>query len=203
MIGSNIRIISAAEEELIANNGHIEMLAVAQRAGVSTGLAYHHFGSKAGVIAAVVSRFYEPIKEISFGHNEAQSFDWISREKKRAKELINYYYDHPLSPLIFGRLGREPEVLDVENAHTEELIRIGASNIAQGQREGFIRVDLNPLVTVALLMGGSRQVINTALTSPQRPSRVELLADIWLLTEGALGLNNEHETNNLEINNAK
>nr|QQZ51483.1 TetR family transcriptional regulator [Phenylobacterium glaciei] len=53
-IGASERLIRAAQEELIASHGLLEMQAVAKRAKVSVGLAYHHFGSKAGLIAAVV-----------------------------------------------------------------------------------------------------------------------------------------------------
>ena len=42
------RLIRAAEAELIATHGHLEMQAVAKRAKLSVGLAYHHFGSKLG-----------------------------------------------------------------------------------------------------------------------------------------------------------
>ena len=53
MIGTGTRekLISAAQEELIHGQGLLEMQAVAKRAKVSVGLAYHHFGSKAGLIA--------------------------------------------------------------------------------------------------------------------------------------------------------
>ena len=52
------RLVRAAQEKLIQSHGHLEMQPVAKRAKVSVGLAYHHFGSKAGLIAAVVEEFY-------------------------------------------------------------------------------------------------------------------------------------------------
>ena len=47
------------------------MQAVAKRAQVSVGLAYHHFGSKAGLIAAVVEAFYSRLDEVVFKRREA------------------------------------------------------------------------------------------------------------------------------------
>jgi AcrR family transcriptional regulator len=47
-IGTRERLIRAAEKELIRSHGHLEMQAVSKRAQVSVGLAYHHFGRKAG-----------------------------------------------------------------------------------------------------------------------------------------------------------
>ena len=43
-----------------------------------------------------------------------------------------------------GLLGREPQVLDVENAHMKELLEAGARNIAQGQSCGVVDPKLNP-----------------------------------------------------------
>lgn len=43
-IGTPERLIRAAQEELIHSHGLLEMQAVAKRAKVSVGLAYHHFG---------------------------------------------------------------------------------------------------------------------------------------------------------------
>ncbi len=65
-IGTRERLIRAAQEELIQSHGHLEMQAVAKRAQVSVGLAYHHFGSKAGLIAAVVEEFYSRLDDVAF-----------------------------------------------------------------------------------------------------------------------------------------
>jgi AcrR family transcriptional regulator len=40
--------VRAAQAELIQSQGLLEMQAVARRAKVSVGLAYHHFGSRPG-----------------------------------------------------------------------------------------------------------------------------------------------------------
>lgn len=185
-IGSDVRLLRAAEEELIENDGHLEMLAVAKRAGLSTGLAYRYFGSKAGLIAAVVDSFYQPIREIALGDAIPVDKEWATREKDRARALIDYYYSHPLAKLIAGRLGREPQVLDVENAHMEALLKVGARNIAQGQSNGTVDPNLDQDTTVALLMGGLSQAINRAITASPRPPKKELLGNIWFFTERAL-----------------
>ena len=65
-IGTRQRLIEAAEKELIRSHGHLEMQAVSKRAQASVGLAYHHFGSKAGLIAAVVEAFYSRLDEMAF-----------------------------------------------------------------------------------------------------------------------------------------
>lgn len=77
------RLIQAAEEELILGHGHLEMQAVAKRAQLSVGLAYHHFGSKAGLIAAVVEGFYSLLDDAAFAGANLTSECWAGREKKR------------------------------------------------------------------------------------------------------------------------
>ena len=127
-IGSDVRLIRAAEAELIENHGHMEMLAVAKRAEVSVGLAYHHFGSKTGLLAAVVDAFYAPLREISFGDAIPVDQDWVAREKARTGAFIDYFYSHPFAPLIAGRLGRE------------KLVVVGVSD--PGFVKGIAKLDL-------------------------------------------------------------
>ncbi|MDJ0877848.1 MAG: TetR/AcrR family transcriptional regulator [Halieaceae bacterium] len=191
-IGGPQRLIAAAEQELIANHGHMEIAAVARRAGVSVGLAYHHFGSKTGLMAAVVDAFYEPIREIALGDGIPVDLEWGAREKARMAGLVDYYFNHPLAPLIAGRLAREPEVQDVERAHMDALLEAGARNIAQGQKLGVVNPDLEPHTTVAMLMGGIHLVIDRALIADQRPSRDEFLEQFWRLVSNALQLDNTH-----------
>ena len=190
--GTADRLIDAAEAELIAHQGHMEMSAVARRAEVSTGLAYHHFGSKTGLIAAVVDRFYGPVRDIALGAAIPVDMAWAEREKARANALIDYFYRHPLAPLISGRLGREPEVIDIEHAHRDALVQEGARNLAQGQKHGVIDPTLDPTITVAVLMGGLRAAIDRAISAKSRPSKTELLEQVWRITEGALALNCSH-----------
>ena len=199
-VGSDVRLLKAAEEELIENDGNLEMLAVAKRAGLSTGLAYRYFGSKAGLIAAVVDNFYQPIREIALGSAISVEQPWVTRERDRVKALIDYYYDHPLAKLIAGRLGREPQVLDVENAHMQELLEAGARNIAQGQAYETVDPHLDPHITVSLLMGGLNQAINSAITASKRPSKKVLLENIWRFTQSALQLQDEADTTRQRAN---
>lgn len=187
-VGAYQRLITAAEQELIANNGHMEISAVAKRAQSSAGLTYHHFGSKTGLVAAVVDRFYEPLREIALGDGIPTDLEWRERERSRTKAMIDYFYSHPLAPLIAGRLAREPEVLDIERAHMEALLAEGARNIAQGQKLGLISPDLNPNTVVAMLMGGLRLAIDQAVLAEERPPSDELHEQLWRLTSDALQL---------------
>src|SRR5580700_113082 len=96
-VGTPDRLIHAAQEELIQGNGLLEMQAVARRAKVSVGLAYHHFGSKAGLIAAVVEAFYDLLEDAAFNPARLVSRDWAGREKERLAAYISFHYDHPFA----------------------------------------------------------------------------------------------------------
>ena len=110
-IGTPERLIRSAQDELIQTHGLLEMQAVAKRAKVSVGLAYHHFGSKAGLIAAVVEAFYNRLEDVAFSPSKLVSPDWPGREKERIAAYISFHYDHPFAPLVVGPLSRAPEVL--------------------------------------------------------------------------------------------
>src|SRR5262245_58944801 len=121
------RLVRAAQEELIQGNGLLEMQAVARRAKVSVGLAYHHFGSKAGLIAAVVEAFYDRLEQVAFDPANLVSADWAGREKERLAAYVAFYYDHPLAPVMVGPLSRAAEVQDVEQAFTRRQLVAGAN----------------------------------------------------------------------------
>jgi AcrR family transcriptional regulator len=187
-IGTPERLIRAAQEELIQGHGLLEMQAVAKRAKASVGLAYHHFGSKAGLIAAVVEAFYNRLEEVAFSPSKLTSPDWAGREKERIAAYISFHYDHPFAPLVVGPLSRAAEVLDVEQAFTRRQLIAGAYNVRAGQRDGVIPADLDPRLTIALMIGGIRQALIGALTSDPRPDRQALTDKIWVFVAAALRL---------------
>jgi len=186
--GTPERLIEAAQAELIQGNGALEMQAVAKRAKVSVGLAYHHFGSKAGLIAAVVQGFYDRLEEVAFNPATLASTDWACQEKQRLATYIAFYYDHPLAPVMVGQLSRAPEVLDVELAFTNRQLIAGANNLRIGRHQGVIARSVDPRLTIALMIGGVRQALMEALTQRQRPDRSVLTERIWIFISGALRL---------------
>jgi AcrR family transcriptional regulator len=182
------RLVRAAQAELVEGGGLLEMQAVAKRAKVSVGLAYHHFGSKAGLIAAVVEAFYDRLEQAAFAPSTLRSSDWAGRERERIAAYIAFHYDHPFAPLVIGPLSRAPEVLDVEQAFTKRQLAAGAYNLRQGQREGVIPADLDPRLMIALMIGGIRQALIGAFSKAERPDREALTEKIWAFVADALRL---------------
>jgi AcrR family transcriptional regulator len=182
------RLVRAAQEELIQSHGRLEMQAVAKRAQVSVGLAYHHFGSKAGLIAAVVEEFYSRLDEAAFNGAGPRSETWADRERRRIASYIAFHYDHPFAPLVIGALSRAPEVLDVERAFTNRQLAAGALMLEAAQRNGFVPDHIAPHLTIALMIGGIRQALIGVLISEERPDPGKLADEIWAFMAGALRL---------------
>ena len=187
-VGTRERLIGAAQDELVAGEGQLEMQAVAKRAQVSVGLAYHHFGSKAGLIAAVVEAFYDALEREVFGTPSWPATTWIDKERGRIAAYIAFHYAHPFAPLVIGTLTRAPEVVDVEAAFTGRQLAGGAQMLVAAQQEGIISNDIGPHLTIALMIGGIRQALVFALTQEMRPAPEQLSADIWSFIAAALRL---------------
>jgi AcrR family transcriptional regulator len=182
------RLIDAAREELIQGRGHLEMQAVARRAQVSVGLAYHHFGSKGALVAAVVEEFYGRLEVEVFSGPKWPAESWVEREKGRIAAYIRFHYEHPFAPLVIGPLSRSPEVLDVEGAFTSRNLAAGAQMLEAAQRDGVVPGDIDPHLTIALMSGGIRQALIGVLMREQRPSPERLTDEIWTFMAAALRL---------------
>ncbi len=180
------RLLEAAQAELIAHDGRLEMSGVARRAGVSVGLAYHHFGSKTGLIVAVVERFYEPLRDVMMGPTGMDQESWAKLERERFSRMVDHYYDHPLAPLLVGRMGREPEVIDMEREHLDALLAEGARNLAAAQAGGYLSSELDPEVAIGMIIGGVQEALSGALHRDPRPDRAEFMSSLWSLMERLL-----------------
>src|SRR5918997_4537727 len=107
-------LLAAAAEELVERRGVLEVGSVAARAGVSVGLIYKHFGSKAGLLAAVVGDFYVRFDAEVLEIDPAPGAPWAERERRRTEMVVAFHYDEPLTPILLARLARDPEVAAVE-----------------------------------------------------------------------------------------
>lgn len=188
MASAQERLLEAAQQELIQGHGHLEMQAVAKRAQVSVGLAYHHFGSKAGLIAAVVEAFYRQLEETVFGEARWPSDTWADREKGRIAAYIAFHYANPFAKLVIGALSRAPEVLDVETDFTNRQLVGGARMLMAAQKDGILANSIDPHLAIAMMIGGIRQGLNFAMAQEPRPQPDQLTDDIWGFMSAALRL---------------
>lgn len=173
------RLLRAAEAELIERDGALEVASVAARAEVSVGLLYRYFGSKAGLVAAVVESFYDRLHAEVADTDPAPDADWASRERKRLELSVAFHYREPLAAVVLSRLSREPEVAGVEVRRIGRLVEDAAKNVEAGQRRGELPADLDARTVGAMLIGGFRVAMGEALTRRHRPDVGVLVEELW------------------------
>lgn len=182
------RILKAAAKVLIAGDGQCEIADVARAAGVSAGLSYHYFTSKAGLIAAVVEAFYDRMEADVMEPNPKPGAGWGERERLRLERMVDFYYAEPLAPLILTRLSRTPDVAAVEAARLARHIDLAARNVELAQQKGEIPADLDAHLLGAMILGGLRQAIGQALGMPKRPGRDKIAEQLWSFIAGTTRL---------------
>ncbi|WP_370155235.1 TetR/AcrR family transcriptional regulator [Ferrovibrio sp.] len=192
------RILDAAARALVQGGGVCEIGDVARLAGVSAGLSYHYFGSKAGLIAALVEDFYDRYEAAVMDVNPKPGAGWADREKIRTGRLVDFLYADALAPLVLGRLAREPEVAAVEADRIARHVALAARNIELAQGRGEIPAGLDAHLLGAMILGGLRQAVGLALAqshalSSRRPAhdrlaRDRLAAQLWQFIAGAARL---------------
>lgn len=180
------RLLAAAAVELAAGCGRFEMADVARRAGLSVGLSYHYFGSKAGLLAALVEDFYERYDRVVMQGNPLPGGDWGGRERLRLRAMVAFHYSEPLAPIVLSRLSAEPEVSAVEARWLERHIALAAQNIRIGQARGEIPLETDAELLGAMVLGGLRQAIGQALSRPHRFTSEELAGQLWNFVAAAV-----------------
>lgn len=173
------RLLQAAAAELIERDGALEVASVAARAEVSVGLLYRYFGSKAGLVAAVVESFYDRFHAEVADTDPAPAADWASRERKRLELSVAFHYREPLAAVVLSRLSRAPEVAAVEVRRIGRLVEDAAKNVTAGQRRGELPPELDPRTVGAMLIGGFRVAMGEALTRRRRPDAEALVEELW------------------------
>lgn len=182
------RILAAAAAAMLAGDGDFEIAGMARQAGISTGLSYHYFGSKAGLIAAVVEDFYDRFEAAVMEANPRPGTGWGERERLRLERMIDFHYGDPLAPVVLNRLSRSPDVAAIEAARIARHIGMAAHNVELAQARGEIPSGLDANLLGASILGGLRQAIGQALALPQRPPQAWLADQLWQFVAGAAQL---------------
>lgn len=179
-------LLRAAAAEL-AETGELEVAAVSRRAGVSTGLPYRYFGTRTGLLIAVLDDFYERLGE-AVARRVYDAPTWAERERQRVHDWVTAVYADPLAPLVLGGLVGEGEAAAAGARHLHALVELGARNIAQAQRAGELPADRDPELMAAATLGATTTLLSVALTRTPRPPAEEVIAQLWSAVGGAVGL---------------
>ncbi len=180
------RLLDAAERELLARGGHLELQSVARAAGVVPSVASHHFGSRAGLVGAVVDRFFDALHAEVLDRELREHGDWLEREHERLRRGVRFYWTAPLAPVVLGGLTRDPSIAAIETRRIGRVVEAGARNMAAAQRAGELPRGIDPRLASASVFGAVRQVVVTALGPGRRPSQRAAVAHLWRITVAAV-----------------
>jgi AcrR family transcriptional regulator len=180
------RLLSAATTALVTSDGHLEMQAVARAAGVVPSVASHHFGSRSGLVSAVVDAFFDRLHAEVLDADLRATGSWFEREHERVRRGVRFHMTDPLAPVVYGSLSRDPEVAAVERRRIDEVVAESARNIASAQRAGELPEGVAPELAAAAIFGAARQITLTALSARRRPSQRTVVDLLWRLTVAAV-----------------
>ena len=185
---SRRRLIEAARDEMVERDGLMEIDAVAHRAGLSVGLIYRHFGSRAGLVSAVVDDFYSRYRSVALETNPDPRGSFVARERRRTELSVAFHYADPLAKVVLSSLHLDGQVATSEAAQIDQMVSLAANVMALGQRRGELGTDRDPKFLGAMIIGGMRHVLAVAFSSDPRPSRKKTTTGLWLLVAGAMGV---------------
>ena len=152
-----------AASDLIMEGGlaSLTFAAIGERAGYSRGMVTARFGSKDGLIDALIDRIVTTWSHKNIPHEDGQSglecavrlIDAIRAQADRDPRGLNVLYS-----LMFEATGAD-EDLRLRFAKFHETMRADvASDVRRGQRDGSIRKGLSPDREGALLIAGLRGI---------------------------------------------
>jgi len=173
------RLLAAARELAIRSGGQVEIAAVAGAAGAVPSLVHRYFGSKAGLVGALVDAFFDRFQRDVFDLDLAAEGDWAHHERLRLEAGVRFHYREPFAVVLYGALARDPEVARRESARIAVIVQRAARSIRKAQRLGEIPVGVDPGLAGAAMFGAMRQVMVEALTRSRRPAPERVIDFLW------------------------
>jgi AcrR family transcriptional regulator len=173
------RLLVCARDIAIANDGHLEIAWVAEAAGVVPSLVNRYFGSRAGLISALLDDFFDRLRAEVLDLDLDDQGTWAQHERIRLEKGVHFHYTDPAAVVIYTRLSREPEVALTENRHIERVVKHAAANIRRGQKRGELPSSIDPELAGAAMFGAMQRVMVTALGRTPRPRPDRVVEILW------------------------
>ncbi len=123
--------------------------AIAEAAGITHGVIPFHFGSKEGLLLAVVERCFETFHEAVLGPLRTRERDYGLGDLDALMDAqIRFAAEHPeigrlFMLLMFEALGPSPELRDHFRAFHQRMHTLGCEWLRAGIARGSIRGDLD------------------------------------------------------------
>lgn len=173
------RLLTAARELAIRSGGHIEIATVAAAAHVVPSLIHRYFGSKAGLVGALVDDFFDRFHAQVLDVDLEAHGDWAQHERLRLEAGVRFHYNEPFAVVLYGPLSRDPEVARREADRTAAVVARAARSIRRGQRNGELPVGVDPALAGAAMFGAMRLAMVHAMTRSPRPRPERVIEILW------------------------
>jgi AcrR family transcriptional regulator len=183
------RLLACARDIAIANDGHVEIAWVAEAAGVVPSLVNRYFGSRAGLISALLDDFFGRLRAEVFDLNLDDQGTWAQHERIRLEKGVHFHYIDPAAVVIYTGLSREPEVALTENRHIDRVVKRAAASIRRGQKRGELPSSIDPELAGAAMFGAMQRVMVTALGRTPRPRPDRVVEILWRQIAAAVDIN--------------
>lgn len=173
------RLLDAARTVALRFNGQIEIARIAEVAGVVPSVVHRYFGSKNGLVIAIVGEYYDSLDKQVFTQDLRGSGDWVQSEKLRLQMGIDFMYQEPFAQVIHGSFARAPEVACCERERISAVIDRTAKGIKFAQKIGTLPHHIDADLAGAAMFGALVQVISHALSRKRRPSKKAVFEVMW------------------------
>lgn len=173
------RLLDVARDVAIANGGHFELAEVAEAAKVVPSLVHRYFGSKAGLVGALVDDFFARFHAEVLDAELDDLGTWAEHERIRLEKGVRFHFAEPFSAVLYGSFAREPEVARREAVRIAAVVDRAARSIRKGQKRGELPVGIDPGLAGAAMFGAMRLVLVEALTRDRRPSPEKVIDVLW------------------------
>ncbi|MFI5316974.1 MAG: TetR/AcrR family transcriptional regulator [Myxococcota bacterium] len=182
------RLLDVARRLAVATRGGVELAKVADAAGVVPSLVNRYFGSKAGLVSALVDDFFDRFHaEVLDADLDAEG-EWARHERIRLERGVRFHYAEPFAAVVYGPLGRDPEVARKESARIAFVVERAARSIRRAQRRGELPVGIDPGLAGAAMFGAMRLVMVEALARSPRPPPERVVEALWRQVAASVGI---------------
>lgn len=173
------RLLDAAREWAIHSGGHFEIADVARAAGVVPSLVHRYFGSKSGLVAALVDDYFDRFHAEVLDLDLDREGSWAQHERLRLEAGVRFHYREPFAVVVYGALARDPEVARREAQRIAAVVERAARSIRKGQKAGELPAGVDPGLAGAAMFGAMRLVMVAALTRKKRPAPEQVIEVLW------------------------
>jgi AcrR family transcriptional regulator len=173
------RLLDVARRLALDTGGRVELAKVAEVANVVPSLVHRYFGSKAGLVAALVDDFFDRFHAEVLDVDLDARGDWAEYERVRLELGVRFHYAEPFAVVLYGELARDPEVARKEAVRIAAVVDRAARSIRRGQKRGELPIGVDPRLAGAAMFGAMRLVLVEALTRKPKPPPEQVIEVLW------------------------